>query len=151
MKKSIILLALIGVLGTGLAWHNTRTEYIELYVDYGPLGGGTSIQYIPATGDMTAYEVLSSVGLTTQGTVEYGDAVICRLNGVPDITQESCESMPPAEAYWAVLIKEHEIVPMPLNLTGEWGWAQTGADEIILSPGDSLGLVFADNGEVKLP
>lgn len=151
MKKSIIALTLIGVLGTGLALHNTRTEYIELYVDYGPLGGGVSVLQIPTDRDMTAYEVLASVGLATQGTVEYGDAIICRLNGVPDITQESCETMPPAESYWAVLIKEHELIPLPFNTTGVWGWAQTGANEVVLSPGDSLGLVFADNGEVKLP
>jgi hypothetical protein len=59
--------------------------------------------------------------------------------------------MPPASSYWAILIKEHQVVPMPFGLMGEWGWAQTGANEITLNPGDSIGLVFADNGEVTFP
>jgi hypothetical protein len=83
--------------------------------------------------------------------VEYGEAILCRLNNLPGDEAESCETMPPAEAYWAVLIKEHQAVPIPLGITGAWGWAQTGIDGVYLNPGDSLGLVFADNGEVRFP
>jgi hypothetical protein len=59
--------------------------------------------------------------------------------------------MPPAEAYWAVLVKEHQVVPMPLGISGAWGWAQTGINEVYLEPGDAIGLVFADEGDVRFP
>jgi hypothetical protein len=59
--------------------------------------------------------------------------------------------MPPAEAYWAVYVKEYEPFPIPFNTAGEWGWAQTGINEVFLNPGDSLGLVFIENGEVRYP
>jgi hypothetical protein len=144
---AVLALGLIGV-----TWHNSNADCIEVYTDFRALGQGyLTSECIPASGEMSAIDVLKQAGLETEGTLEYGDAVLCRLNGKPDATAESCESMPPAEAYWAVLVKEHQIVPMPFGITGEWGWAQVGINELYLGPGDAIGLVFADNGEVKFP
>jgi hypothetical protein len=56
--------------------------------------------------------------------------------------------MPPEKAFWAVIIKKKEVIP---PLSTEWGWAQKGINETYLSPGDSLGLVFSTNGEVRWP
>jgi hypothetical protein len=153
MKKSTLALAIVLGLGfTGIAVHNASATCVELYVDYGPLNSGAvTKECIPVESSISALELLQLAGFSTEGTQEYGNAVICRVNNFPDATAESCLVMPPAEAYWATLIKEHQIVPLPFGITGVWGWAQTGADEIYLEPGDSLGLVFADNGEVKFP
>jgi hypothetical protein len=40
---------------------------------------------------------------------------------------------------------------MPLGISGAWGWAQTGINEVYLEPGDAIGLVFADEGDVRFP
>lgn len=129
-----------------------KADCVNLYIDYGPLNNGAVVeQCIPVTGDVMALDLLASANLSTEGTQKYGNAVLCRLNGFPDASVESCEDMPPAESYWAVLIKENETIPWPFDLQGEWGWAQTGIDEVHLHPGESLGLVFADSGEVPFP
>jgi hypothetical protein len=61
---------------------------------------------------------------------------------------ESCETMPPENAYWALIVKEKQKVPFPTN---EWGWGQLAVDQQLLNPGDSIGLVWANNGKVIFP
>jgi hypothetical protein len=56
--------------------------------------------------------------------------------------------MPPAEAYWAIIIKKKNVIPFANN---EWGWAQKGINETYLSEGDSLGLVFSTEGKLRWP
>lgn len=154
MKKKLVtpLVAVLTLATAGIVWHNASANCVELYIDYGPLNNGAIIEdCIPVNGSINALDLLENSGFSTEGTVEYGEAVLCRLNNLPDITTESCESMPPAESYWAVLVKEHQLVPIPFGITGAWGWAQTGINDVYLDAGDSLGLVFADNKEVRFP
>jgi hypothetical protein len=153
MNKITVAIALaVGLATTGIVLHNTNADCVNLYVDFGPLKNAEKIEKcIPVNGKTNALDLLNSSGFSTQGTAEYGDAVLCRLNNLPNNIEESCDSMPPAESYWAVLVREHQIVPNPLGIAGSWGWAQTGIDGVYLNPGDSLGLVFADKGEVKFP
>ena len=146
------LAILLGLGTVGVVAHNVNADCVEIYVDFGPLKNGEKIkECIAIDGKANALDLLDSAGFTTEGTVEYGDAVLCRLNNLPDATAETCESMPPAESYWAVLVKEHQVVPMPLGISGAWGWAQTGINEVYLEPGDAIGLVFADQGDVRFP
>ena len=153
MKKTAAVVLAVGLgLGGLYVLQDQGKDCVTVYVDYGPLGNGTkSTSCIPVSDKANALDVLANAGLIIEGTQKYGNAVVCRVNNLPDATAESCTDMPPAEAYWAVLVKEHEIIPIPFNLTGEWGWAQTGVNEVYVNPGDSIGLVFADNGEVKFP
>jgi len=65
-----------------------------------------------------------------------------------DDSVESCDVMPPAKAYWAVIIKKNQTVPLIPN---EWGWAQKGINETYLSSGDKIGLVFSTDEEVRWP
>ncbi len=153
MKKPVAGFLLIVLAAAILVFtQQSKADCVEIYVDYGPLNNGAKVtQCIDVEGEIPALEVLKLANLDTQGTQKYGNAVVCRVNGFPDASVESCEEMPPAESYWAVLIKEYEHFPNPFDLVGEWGWAQTGIDQITLHNGDSIGLVFADNGEVKFP
>jgi hypothetical protein len=121
---------------------------VNLYVDFGSLNAETKVEKcIDISAETNALELLKISGCTTEGTQKYGDAVICRLNGLPDKSVETCEVMPPEDAYWAVIVKEKKLLP----LFNEWGWAQTGINEISLSEGDSLGLVFSTNGDLQWP
>jgi hypothetical protein len=151
-KVVLLLVALLGLGTVGIVAHNANANCVEVYVDFGPLNGGANTsECIPLDGETNALEVLRLAGFVIEGTQQYGEAVACRVNSFPDAIMETCETMPPAEAYWAVLVKEHQIVPIPLGIAGAWGWAQTGINEVSLKPGDSIGLVFADNGEVRFP
>ena len=91
--------------------------------------------------------------VTTEGTVEYGDQVVCRVNGAPaadtaltaaDGTEytETCESMPAAHAYWSVWVKPAD---------GVWDYAQEGLSTLQVEPGDSVALLFTLNGEPAAP
>ena len=153
MKKIGLPLAILLGLGTvGVVAHNVNADCVEVYVDFGPLNDGAKTsECIPLDTRTNALEVLKTAGFVIEGTQEYGEAIACRVNNFPDAASEACESMPPAESYWAVLIKEHQVVPMPLGISGAWGWAQTGINEVYLEPGDAIGLVFADGGDVRFP
>ena len=150
MKNRLISSFLvIGLAYFGFSYlDNSHPSCVNLYVDFGSLNDETKIeQCVQVSGEVNALEMLRSAGYTTEGTSKYGDAVVCRLNGLPDKSVESCEVMPPENAYWAVIIKEKK----PLLFFNEWGWAQTGINNIYLSSGDSLGLVFSTNGDLKWP
>ena len=151
-KKLVgVLLAL--VFASGLyASQGKQPDCINVHVDYGSLNNEAVTQVcLDVNGPMKAIDVVESVGFILEGTQKYGDAVVCRVNGLPDKTAESCREMPPAEAYWAILIKEKQFIPIPFGFGSNWGWAQTGMNEINLNPGDSIGLVFVKDGEVRYP
>ncbi|GAA1526406.1 hypothetical protein BJ978_000695 [Agromyces terreus] len=100
-----------------------------------------------------ASDAVAEAGLTTEGTDEYGDQVVCRVNGVPAadfaLTAEdgsdyfeTCASMPAAFAYWSLWTKPAD---------GEWGYAEEGLSTLELEPGESLELLFTVNGEPAAP
>ena len=102
---------------------------------------------------IAASAAIAAANLTTEGTQEYGDQVVCRVNGVPgaDLALtaedgseyfEACASMPAAFAYWSLWVRP----------TGrEWAYAEEGLSTLQLQPGQSLGLLFTLNGEPAAP
>lgn len=139
------ILAIVGLsLGVFVGLSATqKKDCIQVYVDYGILDKSTFDKCLTATSDTNALDLLKSNNFTLQGTEKYGEAVVCRLNGLPKIAE--CKVMPSEKAYWAILEKRDNLV------FESYAWAQVGINELILSPGDSLALVFATNGEVKFP
>ena len=96
---------------------------------------------------------VSIAAVRTEGTEEYGDQVVCRVNGLPAEDEaipaedgpdyfETCDTMPAAFAYWSLWVK-------PAG--GEWGYAQEGAATQELQPGDAVELLFTLNGEPAAP
>ena len=148
-NKLILSFLIISFTYIGLSFlSKPDSNCVNLYVDFGSLNAETKVEKcIDISAETNALELLKTSGYTTEGTQKYGDAVICRLNGLPDKSVETCEVMPPEDAYWAVIVKEKKLLP----LFNEWGWAQTGINEIFLSEGDSLGLVFSTNGDLQWP
>jgi hypothetical protein len=150
MKKTIVTVITAGVIAGGFyTVSNSGDACVNLYVDYGSINNQEKItRCISAVDDTNALDILAKASLKIEGTNKYGNAVVCRVNGLPDKSVESCEIMPPENAYWAVIIKKKQIIPFPSN---EWGWAQKGINETYLSPGDNLGLVFSTDGDVRWP
>jgi len=150
MKNRLILSFLvIGLAYIGFSFlGKSESNCVNLYVDFGSLNAETKVEKcVEVSTETNALDLLKTAGYTTEGTQKYGAAVVCRLNGLPDKSVETCEVMPPEDAYWAVIVKEKKLLPF----FNEWGWAQTGINEISLSEGDSLGLVFSTNGDLKWP
>lgn len=132
----------------------TDDDGITVAVDASVLEDGDSKAWCIGTDEtLTAADALTLVNVTTEGTEEYGDQVVCRVNGVPaeDLAIpapdgsdyfEACASMAPAFAYWALWVK-------PAG--GEWDYAQEGASTQKVQPGESVELLFQLNGEPAAP
>lgn len=125
---------------------------VEVVVNFDLLGGSDIAKCVPTSSAISAAEVLKSAGVKTEGTKQYGDAVICRVNGLPSETQpfvvaglevdETCDAMPSANAYWSLWQKSG---------AANWGYATAGVADISLNPGDQLGLVFTVNNSTASP
>lgn len=116
-------------------------------------GGDSKTWCIGTDQPLAAADALTLLNVTTEGTDEYGDQVVCRVNGIPaeDVAIpaedgseyfETCESMPAAFAYWSIWVK-------PAG--GEWSYAEEGLSTLELEPGESLELLFTLNGEPAAP
>ena len=97
--------------------------------------------------------MVSAAVITTEGTEEYGDQVVCRVNNVPAVDLaltaedgsdyfEECASMPAAFAYWSLWVQPEG---------GEWEYAQEGLSTLQLEPGEGIALLFSLNGEPAAP
>lgn len=102
---------------------------------------------------ITAAEAFTKAGVTTEGTKQYGDQVVCRVNGIPsaelDIPasdgstyHEQCQGMPAAFAYWALWMK-------PAG--GAWAYAQEGMSTQKVEPGQSVELLFTLDDKPATP
>lgn len=156
-NKNISILISIGIILTGsffIASNTANKQCVGVYVDYGVLDSdAVSTKCVPISGQTNGLEVLTRAGLSIEGTGKYGLQIVCRVNSLPSATRpigikdhedyvETCAEMPAAFAYWAVIVKKGAL---------PWGWADTGIDKVTLNDGDSVGLVFADNENVKFP
>lgn len=129
---------------------------VKVVVDFGTLAAPAITDCVD-TGSattMAASAVMTTAAVTTEGTVQYGDQVVCRVNGRPAADEtvtvagqapfvESCQSMAPAFAYWALWIQ-----PTP---GAAWEYAQEGLGSLQVAPGQSLGLVFTTGTETPTP
>jgi hypothetical protein len=159
-KKSLIAIGVAAgvVIAGGLSLIGyadaASKQCVVVHVDYGVLDQEAKFsKCVAVTNKTNALDVLKNAGITVEGTGKYGAQIACRVNSLPSSTKpvnvkdhedyvETCSDMPAAFAYWAVLVKKGTL---------PWGWAETGVDQVKLSAGDSLGLVFADNDKIRWP
>ena len=127
---------------------------VTVVVDASSLEDGDSKTWCVGTDEtLAAADALTLVGVETEGTEEYGDQVVCRVDGVPAEDTaipaedgsdyfETCAAMPAAFAYWSLWVK-------PAG--GEWEYAQEGLPTLPLEPGDAVELLFTLHGEPAAP
>jgi hypothetical protein len=157
MYKSLAIGAAALLTLTGCAPVDTSAKdasCINLIVDYSTLNPtGNFSECITVNSDVSALSFVTNAGFTIDGTDKYGNQIVCRVNDFPSATKafstadkknyvEPCKDMPPAFAYWALLVKTPDK---------KWGWAESGIGDLKLSPGDSLALVFSEDGNTKFP
>lgn len=129
-------------------------EGVTIVVDSSALDEGSSQTWC-FVGDsaMTVANALDFAGVEIEGTEEYGDQVICRVNGLPSASEpvgstedpayvEACKTMPAAFAYWSLWVK-------PAG--GAWDYAQEGVSTLMANPGDSVELLFTLDGAPAAP
>lgn len=119
---------------------------VTVVVDFGVLDE-PSIEACATAGAAT--DVLGASDITTEGTVDYGDQVVCRVNNQPSPDEtveidgvepfiETCVTLN-ASAYWALWVKN--------TPDGEWEYAQEGVSTLQLTDGQSVGLVYTPGTE----
>lgn len=127
---------------------------VKVIVDSGALkqeAADTTV-CVPVDEPRVAAEILEEADVETEGTTQYPNELVCRVNGAPaadfDIThkegtyREECQGMPAAFAYWALWVKP---------ASGDWAYAQEGLATLKVSPGESLELLFTVDGEPAAP
>jgi hypothetical protein len=127
---------------------------VNVVVDFGTLEADSVTQCVDASATTAASVALTTTGVTTAGSVEYGDQIVCRVNDRPAADEtvvvegqesftESCASMPPAYAYWALWVKA--------TPDADWEYAQEGLGTLEVEPGQSVGLVYTTGTETPTP
>jgi hypothetical protein len=127
---------------------------VTVVVDFGTLDAETVTDCVDTTKPTAASETFATTGVTNEGSVEYGDAIVCRVNDRPAADEtvevegqesftESCASMPPMYAYWALWVKA--------SPDAEWEYAQEGLGTLEAEPGQSVGLVYTTGTETPTP
>lgn len=140
----LLVLALAGCAAPAAAPTPDETVACDVHVvvDFGVLDED-SIDGCAEAGP--AQDVLADAGVSTEGTVDYRDQIVCRVNDRPGPDEtvtvegetpftEPCTSMPVATAYWALWVKN--------TPDGEWEYAEEGVGTLELEAGQSIGLVY---------
>jgi hypothetical protein len=144
MKAKLSILFIFVLLFGGI--YGFKSEgCVDLYIDF---GDKKISQCIPARNNTPAYDILSNAKIEVEGTNRWGMQVICRVNGFPSKEVEPCDTMPSEKAYWAIILRDKRSL---INFFPKYGWAEVGAQDITLNPGQSFGLVFVKDGELKWP
>jgi hypothetical protein len=127
---------------------------VKVIVDSGSLKQAAADKSVcvPVDAKTPASKVLEEADVKTVGTTQYPNELVCRVNGVPaaDLEivhkggtyKEECTGMPAAFAYWSLWVKP---------ASGDWAYAQEGLATLQVSPGESLELLYAVDGEPATP
>lgn len=128
---------------------------VTLQVDSSALEGGSVREWCRTTDEqIPVTDLLEDAGVTTQGTEEYGDDFVCRVDGLPSADEpvgstedpdyvEGCEKTAAAFAYWSLWVRS--------DAGAEWAYAQEGITTLLASPGESISLLFVLDGAPAAP
>lgn len=128
-------------------------EGVTLVVDSSALEGGERTESCVTADVEVAADVLEAAGLEIEGTEEYPEDIVCRVDGLPSADAplgstedpeyvEECTSMPAAFGYWSIWVQ-------PAG--GEWGYAMEGLATQKVAKGEGLALLFTLDGAPAAP
>lgn len=112
---------------------------VTIIVDFGTLDAPSIHACGPAG---VASATLKAAKIATEGSGDYGDAVVCRVDNQPTPAEESCAKLP-SDAYWALWVKS--------SADAKWDYAQEGVATLKLTPGESVGLVYTHGTDSTPP
>jgi hypothetical protein len=79
----------------------TATSGVTVIVDFTHFPGGKVERGCAPGQPANGLIALHQAGFTSAGTAQYGDAFVCRIDGLPSPNQEACAVTPAPTAYWA--------------------------------------------------
>lgn len=119
------------------------TAGVIVVIDFSALGGQITESCDTAVqpGRSSGLQVLQSSGFSVQGTLQYGLAFPCRINGEP--ADQSCDVTPPANAYWAYW---HALPGQD-----SWSYSTSGAESYCPALGSVEGWAFGAGVQPATP
>jgi len=87
----------------------------------------------------SALAALHTAGFDTAGTAQYGDAFLCRINGLPTSAKESCARTPPAGSSWSFYWAR------PTDRA--WTYSSTGVGGYEPTPGSIVAFAFGNSAQ----
>jgi len=84
----------------------------------------------------TALTALQAAGFETAGTANYGDAFVCRIEGLPSPKSEACVTTPPGDASWSFYFAR------PTDRA--WTYSTRGVTSVDPAPGTVLAFAFGN-------
>lgn len=119
----------------------TGTTGVTVVVDFSAFGGGAEVECAP--GDpASGIAALQDAGFSVTGTVRWGLAFVCRIDGLPTPAAEPCFQTPPANAYWSYWYAQPG---------GTWTYSSQGAAYRDPAPGTVEGWAFGSGSAPGLP
>jgi hypothetical protein len=99
---SVVVLP-FAVLAAGAAPQSacTTTSGVTVIVDFTHFSGGRIERGCAPGRPANGLIALQDAGFATAGTVQYGDAFVCRIDGLPTPKQDACAVTPSPSAFWA--------------------------------------------------
>jgi hypothetical protein len=77
------------------------TAGVTVIVDFTHFAGGKVERGCAPGHPANGLIALHAAGFATAGTAQYGDAFVCRIDGLPTPKQDACAVTPPPSAFWA--------------------------------------------------
>jgi hypothetical protein len=77
------------------------TSGVTVIVDFTHFVGGKIERGCAPGHPANGLIALHAAGFATAGTAQYGDAFVCRIDGLPTPKQDACAVTPPPSAFWA--------------------------------------------------
>jgi hypothetical protein len=79
----------------------SATSGVTVIVDFTHFPGGKVERGCAPGQPADGLVALHNAGFTSAGTAQYGDAFVCRINGLPTPKQDACAVTPLPTAYWS--------------------------------------------------
>jgi hypothetical protein len=113
----------------------TDTDGVTVIVDFTHFGRDIERGCAPGH-PATALAAMHAAGFATSGTANYGDAFLCRIDGLPSKKSESCANTPPAKSSWSF----YDAHPTD----SAWTYGTIGVVSFQPSPGTILAFAFGN-------
>jgi hypothetical protein len=126
----------VGVTAAHASGGCSGTSGVTVVVDLSAFGQGIHVGCAAGTPG-SGLDALHSAGFSTAPVPKYGTAFVCRIDGEPDTSHESCASTPPANAYWAYW----HAAPG----ASSWSYESTEADHTHPAAGSVEGWAFGQD------
>ena len=113
---SVLAIAGAGVLlwslSSGSFTHSgsESTGAVQLVIDFGSDSGKSTIESTVPNFRGTGWQLLTRAGLKVQGTDEYPNSFVCRINDWPEATEQNCRDTPTySEGSWKYFIADKKL------------------------------------------